>query len=123
MIFRETADDGKFCEKCTTCCQWPGVVLFSPEQLAPLAKYLGMSEHDCAEIYFEVSDDRQHLRTKDCEPHGCIFLTEKGCSVYDYRPDQCRTFPYSWQRPEKNKMKECGLYQELLKRTESKNSK
>jgi len=24
----------------------------------------------------------------------CIFLTEKGCSVYEGRPEQCRTYPF-----------------------------
>jgi Fe-S-cluster containining protein len=24
----------------------------------------------------------------------CFFLTEKGCSVYEGRPEQCRTYPF-----------------------------
>jgi Fe-S-cluster containining protein len=28
---------------------------------------------------------------------GCFFLSDGKCSIYDYRPDVCRLFPYSFK--------------------------
>ena len=33
------------------------------------------------------------LRMADDAEQSCTFLTDKGCSVYEDRPDTCRTFP------------------------------
>lgn len=34
------------------------------------------------------------ISLKEKENFDCIFLTESGCSVYDARPEQCRTYPF-----------------------------
>ncbi|MCG8472195.1 MAG: YkgJ family cysteine cluster protein [Desulfobacterales bacterium] len=33
------------------------------------------------------------LRMKEEEDATCIFLSNKGCTAYEHRPDTCRTFP------------------------------
>jgi Fe-S-cluster containining protein len=47
------------------------------------------------------------ISLKEKENYDCIFLTENGCSVYEGRPRQCRTYPFwssvvesksSWER-------------------------
>ncbi len=30
---------------------------------------------------------------KEKDNYDCVFLTSKGCSIYDGRPVQCRTYP------------------------------
>ena len=108
--------DENHCENCTKCCEWPGTVTFKPDQLAAVAECLGMDERDCADTFFELSKNRRKLVTKPTVDGSCIFLCDEGCLVYDHRPEHCRTFPYKWQRPEKEYMKQCALYQAILQK-------
>jgi len=109
-MFAELPGDQEYCTGCTICCRWPGDVLFTPDALPGIAAHLKMDERECADTYFNVSGDRQHLITQPTKNGGCIFLSDEGCMVYPHRPRQCRTFPYTWQRPEKSLMKLCALY-------------
>jgi len=115
-VYEYREGDGDYCAGCTLCCEWPGDVLFDPAALPDLARYLDMDERDCADTFFDLSDDRRHLKTKPTVHGGCIFVDAGGCRVYPHRPQQCRTFPYAWQRPERKYMAKCRLYQALLKR-------
>lgn len=108
--------DSKICGDCTACCRWEGDVLFSPMEMEELADYLGMDVMDCAEKYFELSDDRRNLRLAIQKNEKCPFLKADGCSIYEVRPLQCRTFPYGWTREEQELMEGCKLFQEILKR-------
>jgi uncharacterized protein len=98
------------------CCRWPGDVLFEPDALSDVAAYLGMDERTCADTFFDLNDDRRHLKTKATMHGGCIFVDEHGCRVHPVRPRQCRTFPYEWQRMEEECMQECRLYQAVRAR-------
>ena len=108
--------DESLCDGCTACCRWPGDVFFPPDALSAVADCLEMDERDCADMFFVLSKDRKRLQTKPTIDGRCIFVGEHGCRVYPHRPKQCRTFPYTWQRPEKEFMDECPLYQHLLAR-------
>ena len=33
-------------------------------------------------------------RVRERENYDCEFLTDKGCSIYEVRPLQCRTYPF-----------------------------
>ena len=46
--------------------------------------------------YCEVVDLRiaQRVSLVAADHHACVFLKDGGCSVYDYRPLQCRTYPF-----------------------------
>ena len=33
---------------------------------------------------------------KEKDNYDCIFLTKNGCSIYEGRPSQCRTYPF-WE--------------------------
>jgi len=105
--------DEQYCAGCTACCRWPGQVLFDPESLAAVAACLGLDERSCADTFFELHDDRRHLKTKPTMHGGCVFLDDKGCRVYAARPRQCRTFPYEWQRDEEELMRQCKLHSVL----------
>jgi len=114
--FTPQPGDEHYCRGCTICCAWPGDVLFDPDALPGVAAHLGMDERACADMYFELHDDRWHLRTKPTAQGGCIFLDQHGCRIYPHRPRQCRTFPYEWQRSERGHMQQCALYQALRAR-------
>ena len=34
------------------------------------------------------------MRTLNWDDEKCVFLGEKGCTVYEARPEQCRTWPF-----------------------------
>ena len=52
----------------------------------------------CLETFF--GNDVWLMHKKNDE---CIFLTEKGCEIYEFRPKVCKDFPKSkWQKEEFN---------------------
>ncbi|MEA1928765.1 MAG: YkgJ family cysteine cluster protein [Candidatus Auribacterota bacterium] len=112
--FEAKPDDDRFCSGCSACCRWSGDVVFSPHALAPIATLLDMDERDCAELYFDLADDRHHLKAVDTADGRCPFLVEDNCIIYHLRPSACRSFPYRWQRPERALMRQCRLYHALL---------
>jgi Fe-S-cluster containining protein len=57
------------------------------------------------------------IRKKNGE---CIFLTEKGCSIYDMRPKVCRLFPTSKKHAEEFN---CKLKDILFKQSPKENHK
>jgi Fe-S-cluster containining protein len=34
------------------------------------------------------------ISLKEKQNYDCVFLNERGCSVYEGRPRQCRTYPF-----------------------------
>ncbi len=114
--FTPQPGDERYCQGCVVCCRWPGDVLFPPDAVPAIAAYLQMDERECADTLFDLHEDRWHLRSKPGRNGSCIFVTERGCRIYPHRPQQCRTFPYEWQRTERGVMRQCALYQALLQR-------
>lgn len=57
-----------------------------------MAKVLKLSTADFTDKYCTQTDGVYHL--KDAEGPECLFLKDKKCSVYEGRPDQCRTWPF-----------------------------
>ncbi len=88
------------CQGCNYCCSCePGYVFLSDEDLQNLCKHFSMDEDTFIKIYCrKVSIGfgyRISLLEKD--NYDCIFLTKNGCSCYESRPLQCRTYPF-WPR-------------------------
>ncbi|NIZ47343.1 YkgJ family cysteine cluster protein [Entomospira nematocerorum] len=101
------------CTQCSQCCRGDsGYVFLSKLDLTRLSTYLGLTESDFLQ---------QHVRTVPFGDHLRISLLEKpesddqfrcefwqnGCTVYNARPTQCRTYPFwhsimqseqSWQQ-------------------------
>ena len=112
--FEAEPDDYQYCSGCSACCRWSGDVVFSPHTLAPIAALLNLDERECAELYFDLADDRHHLKAVETADGLCPFLIEDICGIYLLRPPACRSFPYRWQRPERELMRQCRLYRALL---------
>lgn len=99
------ADGLRFtCTQCGDCCrshgdyQW---VFLSPTDVTRLAESLGLSNARFLAAYCDKDEDGLGHTLKwlkggagDPDIAACVFLGEKGCTVYDARPQQCRTWPF-----------------------------
>ncbi len=95
------------CTQCGKCCHGPanaGPRLSDIDAtrlmrgIGPTAYRLGVKNH---------GDGVPQIRMRDGH---CTFLDGKKCSVYDVRPDQCRSFPFwpgLWNEPGKYKLANC----------------
>jgi Fe-S-cluster containining protein len=87
------------CTRCSSCCRHePGYVFLSKNDLELLAKglqmkYTGIMQKYCR--WVPSPGGGKQLSLKEKPGFDCI-LWQNGCSVYQYRPLQCRTFPF-WQ--------------------------
>ncbi|MFM8176039.1 MAG: YkgJ family cysteine cluster protein [Pirellulaceae bacterium] len=85
------------CTQCGRCCGGaPGFVWVEPEEIAAMAEAVGMGQ-DIEQF------ERRFVRSVGARkslveyPDGdCIFLDPqtRGCTVYQARPIQCRTWPF-----------------------------
>ena len=85
------------CTRCSNCCRHePGYVFLSAHDLSQLAQATGVSEEEvvnkfCRAIHVGMFE-RLSLREK--QNYDCIFWEEGGCTVYNHRPLQCKTYPF-----------------------------
>jgi Fe-S-cluster containining protein len=82
------------CTRCGSCCTGaPGYVWVSPEEIERLARHRGLAVDEFSRRYVRRVGDHYSLIER---PGGdCIFWDAKaGCTVYEARPVQCRTWPF-----------------------------
>lgn len=83
------------CTQCGSCCSGePGYVWVNDQEIASIAELLKMSDEDFRDKFVRRVGARYSLIEY---PNGdCIFLDTdtRGCSVYEARPIQCRTWPF-----------------------------
>jgi hypothetical protein len=84
------------CSGCGECCRWTGAVLLTDSDLSRLAAHLNMSEQEFIDRHTRLAPNRQQLALLDQQDGSCAFLDGNQCSIYEARPEQCRTFPYAW---------------------------
>jgi len=82
------------CTRCGKCCRIEGYVWVDDEEIERIAVHLGLEPDVLAERFVRRVGKRFSLKEK--KNHDCIFWDE-GCTIYDARPDQCRTFPF-WRQ-------------------------
>lgn len=88
------------CQRCTACCRWPGQVKIGESEIAALAAFLGLSEHDFIQRYTRLRPQRDGLALIDKgDSHECIFLEGNDCAVQPVKPIQCAGFPNTWNFP------------------------
>jgi Fe-S-cluster containining protein len=69
------------------------------EEIARLAAFKGMSEHDFIQKFTRLRHDRRGLALQE-KPNGeCVFLEGNDCAVQAVKPQQCRDFPNLWNFP------------------------
>lgn len=82
------------CTRCGNCCTGaPGFVWITPAELTALAEALRQPEEQVRAQLTRVVRGRRSLRER---PNGdCVFWDRQaGCTVYEARPMQCRTWPF-----------------------------
>ncbi|WP_165250850.1 YkgJ family cysteine cluster protein [Paludisphaera soli] len=82
------------CTKCGACCTGaPGYVWVDAEEVAALARHRGETPDEFSLRFVRKVGRRYSLIER---PGGdCIFWDrEAGCTVYEARPVQCRTWPF-----------------------------
>lgn len=94
------------CQRCTNCCRWPGFVKIDPDETAPIAQFLGISEDDFIQRLTTLRPLRDGLALidrpalPDGNPdHTCIFLEGRDCRIQPVKPRQCAGFPNTWNFP------------------------
>ncbi|MEM7356705.1 MAG: YkgJ family cysteine cluster protein [Acidobacteriota bacterium] len=84
---------------CGACCSGkmgPGAVWVNREEMERLAEHTGLPVYEFKSRYIRRLEGRYSLKEKP--NYDCVFLEPgRGCSVYDARPGQCRTYPF-WDR-------------------------
>ena len=90
------------CSQCGDCCTGaPGFVWVQQQEIDDLAREVELSSEEFEEKYVRKIGARRSLREF---PNGdCVFFDtdKRGCSVYQARPIQCRTWPF-WDSNLKN---------------------
>jgi len=87
------------CVRCSACCRHEsGYVFLSKKDLSALLACLKMERKEfiakyCHWIPLASGGEKEQLSLKEKRNFDCIFW-EKGCTVYDSRPLQCRAFPF-----------------------------
>lgn len=91
------------CTRCGHCCTGaPGYVWVNAEEITAIARHRGESVQETTELYTRPARSGRSLREK--ANGDCVFYDrEQGCTIYQVRPRQCRTWPF-WEsnvdRPE-----------------------
>jgi hypothetical protein len=93
------AFDPSACASCGgNCCTGEsGNIFVSVTEITAIAKLLEIDERDFRREYLHKVAYRYSLKEKIVNgSHDCVFFDRSlnGCSIYQARPLQCRTFPF-----------------------------
>jgi uncharacterized protein len=77
---------------CTRCCDRPGFVYITEDDIRRAADFLGVSPEEFERRY--VYRTRHTRRLRKPKHAQCDFLTATGCRIHPVKPTQCRAFPF-----------------------------
>lgn len=82
------------CTRCGACCTGaPGHVWVTRKDTDRLADFFGISSGEFRERYVRAIGNRYSLVER--ANGDCVFWSnERGCTVYEARPPQCRSYPF-----------------------------
>ena len=100
------------CQRCSFCCgHGPGFVYLSRKDLEMLCIHFGLTPLEFVKKYgrwVTYYEGKMVLALKEEKNYDCV-LWDKGCSAYESRPVQCRTYPFwAWMIQDKRTWDECG---------------
>lgn len=107
------AFDESGCANCNgNCCIGEsGYIWIDEDEIKNLATFLNLEIKDVKNRYLDKYYGKYTIKEKkiDNSNYACIFfdVSKRRCLIYDYRPKQCRTFPF-WEHFKEN-------YEEVLK--------
>ncbi|RKX91346.1 MAG: YkgJ family cysteine cluster protein [Spirochaetes bacterium] len=87
------------CVRCSACCRFdPGYVFLSASDMDRLASFFKIDKKAIVEKYCRIVNmgGSRRLSFKEKKNFDCIFWKEGGCTIYEARPLQCRSYPF-WQ--------------------------
>lgn len=85
------------CQRCTNCCQWPGEVVLTENDIERIAEFLNQSVYDFVAEYTNLRANRTGLTLKEQENGTtCMFLDGADCRINPVKPAQCAGFPNQW---------------------------
>ena len=80
------------CTGCGDCCKLGGGFVYpSLEDVGFAARHLDLSIQAFTDKYMELHEGQYVFKNNG---DACIFYGEKGCTIYEGRPTQCRTYPF-----------------------------
>ncbi len=84
------------CTGCGQCCTGsPGYVWVSPSEAEAIAEQLKISVEEFIQKYTRrVGNRLSLLERRRNNNYDCVFLDGKRCTIYEARPQQCRTYPW-----------------------------
>ena len=90
------------CTQCGKCCTGePGFVWVDGAEIAAIAEVLGEPVEEVTAIHTKKFGQGRSLREK--ANGDCVFFERGiGCTIYEVRPRQCRTWPF-WESNLKSK--------------------
>jgi uncharacterized protein len=91
------ADGLRFtCTRCGKCCTGePGFVWVNDEEIQAIAERLELPLDEVLGRFTRTVNGKRTLREK--LNNDCVFYeSDQGCTLYDLRPRQCRTWPF-WE--------------------------
>jgi hypothetical protein len=82
------------CTQCGKCCTGaPGFVWVNDAEIKALAERVNETVSNFERIYVRNVGNRRSLN--ELEDGSCVFFRHNyGCTVYEHRPRQCRTWPF-----------------------------
>lgn len=95
------------CNQCegNCCIGESGYIWITQQEIRKLAKFLNISMEDVVKKYLFKSAYKYSIKEEKLSTNNyvCVFfdLNKKQCSIYEARPNQCRTFPF-WEYFKKN---------------------
>lgn len=89
------------CDECGgKCCTGEsGYIWISTEEIKNLAGFLGLEEDEFRSKFLQKCGYKFSIKEKFYKDgYACVFFDEikQNCSIYQFRPKQCRSFPF-WE--------------------------
>lgn len=85
------------CTRCSNCCRHEsGYVFLSEKDISRLCEGLSLDRTEFLDAYCKNVDLGlvRRVSLKEQENFDCVFFLEGRCSVYPFRPLQCRSYPF-----------------------------
>lgn len=85
------------CQMCRYCCSSePGYVYLTKDDIEKAASLLSVSFDEFISRYCRLVDFGSYslVSLQETPDYDCIFLSPHGCTIYNARPLQCRTYPF-----------------------------
>ncbi len=87
------------CRRCSRCCRIdPGYVFLTESDLSELLHATGYTRDEFLNEYcrWVAVNGFLYLSLKEKQNYDCIFWDQEGCTVYEHRPIQCKSYPF-WE--------------------------